>query len=480
MRLTVLGGLALEPSTFTRPKPLLLLAYLSLGGPRSRRDVAELFWQGSKDPMQGLRMALLQLNKEAPDVIQTDEKRVWTNLKSDLSDLREHLEKNDLETALTFYQGSFAEGFDMQDVGEELEEWIFKTRERVADEVQGALLELAEKAAADANYSGAASRAEEAYLLRFAPEPDSDTLRRIYTLLRTDENSQAESVAKEAKSYRLELNLSPEAARQQFLKTTTPRRRATDFPGSETPALPVQVTPPEVSMAANKTTPKRNWRILPLLPWLLVLVLLTLGLSFFSLRPAETRFPARDSSDDADVALNYGNNYFCAEHPNLYLSSSYEGQSTALRFRNVGIPKGKEITVTSALLLFTANAHIPEVPGGSGFTVRGLFDASPWLPMLCGQNLSAAGNNYVARARTNAVTVYRPDTWIVTQQYSVDVTNIVQEIVDSPDWTSEDMAFAINKLTTSSADLKAYSNEGGILMKDLGKQPQFVVTFTTK
>jgi hypothetical protein len=43
MRLVMLGGLALEPSTFTRPKPLLLLAYLSLEGPRSRRDIAELF-----------------------------------------------------------------------------------------------------------------------------------------------------------------------------------------------------------------------------------------------------------------------------------------------------------------------------------------------------------------------------------------------------------------------------------------------------
>jgi hypothetical protein len=43
MKLLMLGKLKLEPSTFTRPKPLLLLAYLSLEGPRSRRDLAGLF-----------------------------------------------------------------------------------------------------------------------------------------------------------------------------------------------------------------------------------------------------------------------------------------------------------------------------------------------------------------------------------------------------------------------------------------------------
>jgi DNA-binding SARP family transcriptional activator len=88
MKLVTLGELALEPSSLTRPKPLFLLSYLSLEGPRSRRDVAELFWQSSKDPMQGLRMALLQINKEAPGAIQSDDKKVWTDLKTDVAELR--------------------------------------------------------------------------------------------------------------------------------------------------------------------------------------------------------------------------------------------------------------------------------------------------------------------------------------------------------------------------------------------------------
>lgn len=511
MRLILLGRLALEPSTFTRPKPLLLLAYLSLEGARSRRDVAELFWQGSKDPMQGLRMALLQLNKEAPEAIQTDEKRVWTNLTSDVTELRERLGKKDLEAALELYQGTFVEGFDMQDVGEELEEWIFQTREGLAKEARDALLELAENDAATGDYDQAARRAEEAYLLRFAPEPDSPTLSRVYTLLRAGENVQAESVAKEAKAYGLELSLSPQAAKQQLLsplpgsQSPTPRRRATDFISSSGENAQSTIVLDNVvannvlanqvvtnSMMANKsvtelqpTLPQRKTRsmLVRLLPLLALAVVLGFVLAFFTFRRSETRFPARDAADDADVSLDNGDNYFCPQHPSLYLSSQYKGQSTALRFRDVGIPKpeGKTISIQSALILFTASGHVPDVPEGSGFIVRGLFDSSPWLVNeVCEQKQTAAGNNYASRVRTKASVVYQPKQWNITEQYSVDVTAIIQEMVNSPDWTGDGVAFAIDKLPDSTADLKAYSNEGGILLEDLSKQPQFVVTFTTQ
>jgi DNA-binding SARP family transcriptional activator len=75
MRLKTFGGVSLEPPTLTRPKPLLLLVYLNIEGSRSRRDLAELFWRDSKDPMQNLRTALSQINKDAPEAVQTDEKK---------------------------------------------------------------------------------------------------------------------------------------------------------------------------------------------------------------------------------------------------------------------------------------------------------------------------------------------------------------------------------------------------------------------
>lgn len=478
----MLGGLVLEPSDFTRPKPLLLLAYLSLEGPRSRREVADLFWQGNKDPMQGLRMALLQLNKEAPEAIKTDEKRVWTDVETDVAELRALLTRDDLLGALHCYRGAFIDGFDMQDIGEELEEWIFKTREEMAGTIRDTLLELAEAEAAKADFRVAASRAAEAYLLRFAPEPDDQILRRIYTLLRTDENPQADSVAKEAKGYDLELSLTPEAARQQFLVGTTLRRRATDL--VEQPAVILDNPLPNTLMPSNpthqpvlpraRTIPRRRLALLGLI------IVLGSVLAFFGLRPRPSSVVVGDGADDADVSLDNGDNYFCFQQSNLYLSSPYKGQSTALRFRDVNIPKGGNVNIQSALILFTASAHVPQVPEGSGFIVRGLFDSSPWLVNdICEQIHPPAGNNYVSRVRTQTSVVYKPKAWNITQQYGVDVTSIVQEMVNSPDWTGDGVAFAIDNLQVSTADLRAYSNEGGILLEDLSKQPQFVVTFST-
>jgi DNA-binding SARP family transcriptional activator len=485
----MLGGLALEPSTFTRPKPLLLLTYLSLAGPRSRRDIAELFWQGTKDPMQGLRMALLQLNKEAPEAIKSDEKKVWTELPSDLADFEEKLETDQVEEALNLYRGPFAEGFDVDDVGEELEEWIFETRERIAGNVREALLGLADKDAAQGNISKAANLAEEAYLLRFAPEPEADILERIYTFLRADENPRAESVAKEARGYGLELSLSPNEAKKTVSKLfasetgslthpTHLARRATDLQPSQSVIVRETVL---TDLKARELNVLPRKRLSFLWPGITVLGFAVIGglLAFYGLRDNTLPTKAGNPADDADVAV--GDNYFCPEHSNLFLSSVSEGQSTALRFRDVGLPKGSKVTVQSAFILFTASDHIQEVPRGSGFSVRGLLDSSPWLVnSVCEQKHPAAGDNFMSRVRTKASVVYEPQAWLITEQYSVDVTDIVQEMVNSSDWTGVNVAFAIDKLGASTADLKAYSNEGGILLKDLSRQPQFVVTFTTE
>jgi hypothetical protein len=492
----MLGGLALEPSTFTRPKPLLLLAYLSLEGPRSRRDIAELFWQDTKDPMQGLRMALLQLNKEVPEAIRTDEKKVWTELPSDLADLETTLEAGKLVEALHLYHGPFVEGFDLDDVGEELGEWIFQTRERVAGRVREVLLELADQEAAGGDIGKAASRAEEAYLLRFAPEPEVDVLKRIYTLLRADENPQAESVAKEARGYGLELSLSPSEARKA-LKSKFPEpnpvvvasptnlaRRATDLQPVQPVIIQETVVTELKARVVDSPRQKRPSFFWPVVGVLSVVVLGVLLLAFYGLRQQPIPVKAGNTADDADVAV--GDNYFCPDHSNLFLSSNYEGQSTALRFREVGIPKGdtvtiKTVTIKSALILFTASEHIQEVLEGSGFMVRGLFDSSPWLVnTVCEQKHPAAGDNFISRVRTKASVNYQPKDWFITEQYSVDVTSVVQEMVNSPDWTGDGVAFAIDRLVSSTADLKAYSNEGGILLKDLSRQPQFIVTFTTE
>jgi DNA-binding SARP family transcriptional activator len=487
----------------TRPKPLLLLAYLNLEGPRSRRDLAELFWRDSKDPMQNLRTALSQINRDAPEAIQTDDKKIWTEVKSDVDELEALLQDHKLEAALELYQGTFLEGFDLDEIGEELEEWVFRHRERVAGQIRDVLLGLAKNEAAKGAYSEAARHAEEAYLLRSAPEPDSELLRRIYTVLRAGENSQADSVAKEAKGYGLTLSLTSKEAKEVLQRTYL---QTENVQMMTTQASPKETSAPRATLAqessesplgstsgyagierrASLAQPlhpqpirrRKRWRVvLPLVLSLLALLVV----AFIVFRPRSFTVKAGHPADDADVALTEV--WFCPDHANLFLSSESEGQATALRFRDIGITKPQppsRVVIQSAFILFTSSQHLTSVPEGSGFTVRGLFDSSPWIDnRSCETPRTPAGENYVSRVRTQAEVVYRPTSWNITEQYSVNVTSIVQEIVDSPDWTGDGIAFAIDKLPDSTASLKAYSNEGGILLEDLRKQPQFVVTFTT-
>lgn len=219
MRLLMLGELKLEGSPLTRPKPLLLLAYLSLEGSRDRRDLAELFFRGNQDRAQGLRVALSHLNKEAGGALRSSEKRLWTELPSDVAELEQLSAAGQWEKALELYRGPFLEGLNLSDLGEELEEWLYTWREKVAVQVREVKLKLAEQKASQGDFVGASHLAEKAYLLRYAPEPEIEMLERFYTLLRAGEAS-TDSVVKEAKGYDLELSLSLEEAKKKLQSTS--------------------------------------------------------------------------------------------------------------------------------------------------------------------------------------------------------------------------------------------------------------------
>ncbi|WP_243026996.1 tetratricopeptide repeat protein [Thermus albus] len=137
--LRVLGGLQLEGHTFHRPKPLLLLAYLVLEGPKARRHLAELFWPEAQDPLNSLSVALTQLKPlgvvEGGEVLKA---RVATDLQA----LRLALKEGRLGEVRRLYRGTFLEGVELP-LGEELEEWVWSTRERVALEVYGAFAQQA-------------------------------------------------------------------------------------------------------------------------------------------------------------------------------------------------------------------------------------------------------------------------------------------------------------------------------------------------
>lgn len=75
MLLRTLGGLELTGTVFTRPKPLLLLAYLALEGPQERRFLADLFFLETGDPLNLLAVTLSRLRKVADGLVEAGAKR---------------------------------------------------------------------------------------------------------------------------------------------------------------------------------------------------------------------------------------------------------------------------------------------------------------------------------------------------------------------------------------------------------------------
>lgn len=182
MYLRTFGGLTLEESDFTRPKPLLLLAYLVLEGPVDRRRVAELFWPAASDHMKSLTVALSRIRKGAPGAVGADHDRAWAEVASDAPQFLDRLDRNRGTDALELYRGPFLAGFYLPHWGAELEEWVYRTRETLAAHARRALLDAAHREAAHGSFEAAARLAERALeMVEAAPEPDD--LLQMHTLL---------------------------------------------------------------------------------------------------------------------------------------------------------------------------------------------------------------------------------------------------------------------------------------------------------
>ena len=179
MLLRTLGGLRLEGADFSRPKPLLLVAYLAVEGPRDRRYLSRLFWPRSAAPLTNLRTALSQLRHDAPGVIRADEARLSTDIRLDVRRILDEAALDRNASLEELYPGPFLEGLYLPDMSEELEEWVFATRELVAETVRAHLLEVAEELAARGDRKLAARRAEAAWRLPGASDTTPETLERL-------------------------------------------------------------------------------------------------------------------------------------------------------------------------------------------------------------------------------------------------------------------------------------------------------------
>jgi predicted ATPase len=252
-QLQALGGLSLEPlgvrnTAFTRPKPLLLLVYLALEGTQQRNHLAELFWQEG-NRMKSLSMALTLLRQGAGDVIDVDAKQVKSSVASDVRELLGALDKSDWEGAANLYAGAFLEGVVLEDWSSELEEWVYQTREYLAERVQYALLQLAEDAAKRQDFQTASHFAERAYKLPGLAGTEVVNLKRLYTLLCAGNSLLAPEVRKEAESYDLALQLTSEEARAFFKPETKP---ATTLPMRGTSFIGRDVELTELATLLNK------------------------------------------------------------------------------------------------------------------------------------------------------------------------------------------------------------------------------------
>ncbi len=251
-RLNVLGGLKLEPSPFTQPKPLVLLSYLSLEGAQQRRHLAELFWTDGQR-MKALSMTLTRLRQGVGDAVEIDDKQAKAKLPSDAKELLDLLDKSDWQTASELYKGAFLEGVVLDDWSSELEEWVYTTREYLAERVQYALLNLAEESAKQQSFDKAGELAERAYKLPGLNGSELTHLKRLYPLLCAGRSLLAPEVRKELGEYGLNTPLTTEEARATFKPTTTTNSlpvRGTSFVGrdEELTELAILLSKPNVSL----------------------------------------------------------------------------------------------------------------------------------------------------------------------------------------------------------------------------------------
>lgn len=218
--LRTLGDLVLDGTPLRRPKPLLLLAYLALEGPKPRRFLAELFYGDVKDPNDSLSTALKYLKQHPASALHLQPKMVSTEVPCDARVLFEDLKKSRIAEAIGHYRGPFLSTLDLS-LGEELENWVYQQQDGIAQRFRLAVLEYAE----DQSGSKEAIRlTEQVWHLTKEQGVEASTLNRLYRFLAAERSPLAQEVRKYAAEYGMPLDLrTPRAA---SASETSPKGRA--------------------------------------------------------------------------------------------------------------------------------------------------------------------------------------------------------------------------------------------------------------
>jgi tetratricopeptide (TPR) repeat protein/DNA-binding SARP family transcriptional activator len=226
MQLVTFGKVGLSSCDFSRPKPLLLLSYVTLEGPQERRRLADLFWidtatQNELPKKLGkLSVVLAQFKKEGvtvfPDTPGVDP--LPSLVTCDALEFLSALENNNFKKALTLYQAPFlhdlGKPLDSLEVSNDVLEWVLEKREYFAEKARAVMLQLAEDAHTAGKIKEATRWAEKAYSLSEAPEMEPAQLSRIQHLLRSTKSDVTKKVDKAVKASLDEVSIE---ARDVFL-----------------------------------------------------------------------------------------------------------------------------------------------------------------------------------------------------------------------------------------------------------------------
>ncbi len=229
--LRTLGSLLLDGSTLTRPKPLLVLAFLAMEGPTARRALAELFFHEAADPRDSLATALRHLRREGAIVEASGATcSVAETVRVDARMLLAAFDAFRYADVERAYTGPFLETLELTH-GPEAETWMFETREAIAARVRTASLHLAGDALVQARLEDARDHLRRALRVRGAPEFEPDELGTAFRLAERLQLPESAQLRATAQGYGLPVEAPLRPVRGASVGDAAILHRATRFVG---------------------------------------------------------------------------------------------------------------------------------------------------------------------------------------------------------------------------------------------------------
>jgi tetratricopeptide (TPR) repeat protein len=215
-----------------QPLAIAVLAYLAVEGPRDRDHLADLFWHNSKNALNSLSTTLNRIRAQVPDGVWVQgNSLVGTDLASDIGDLRDAIDRADVELVTQLYGAPFLGTLRLRGRSAEFDEWVLDQRTTMAAMVELALLQRGRELYDDGEYRAAASTVEDAWNVAVRdgfPSPDYFAV--YHRILASAGRPSAKAVRSMADEFGIEL---PSVEPVSLPSTAEDPSRIEDGPGAE-------------------------------------------------------------------------------------------------------------------------------------------------------------------------------------------------------------------------------------------------------